>query len=643
MNNVESNKDQGNHHNESIQPEVGKEQKYRLIFENTPLGALHFNKDGTITDCNDAFVKIIGSSREALIGLNMLKLTDKKMVEAVKAALEGRNGFYKGIYQSVTANKSTPVSVHFAPYVNEVGDNSGGVGIVEDITEKELTLAAIAEKEAYFEKLFESSPEGIVILDVNDCVMRCNKTFCNMFGYTMQEITSKPVNSLIVPEHLKDEAEELTRIAAKETIIKRDTVRIKKDGSPVYVSILANPITFKGGQIAIYGIYRDISTQKSTEAALLKAKIKAEESDRLKTAFLNNLSHEVRTPMNAIMGFSHMLNEKNISEEQTRHITQIILKSSDKLLSVIDDIVKISTIESGTLEVSNNTFDINALLNDVCLEYAEQVKGKGIRFRYHSKLTDQESMVLSDESKVRQILSILVNNAIKYTSKGHVEVGCTIEETNLKFYVADTGCGIDQAHQAIIFKRFRQGKVNPDELQSGMGLGLPIAKGYVEVLGGNIWLDTSEYSGSLFFFTIPYKPVHQKPLKREANHYMMIEGQRTVLVVEDEEYNFSLTEEILSFQDIKVLHAWNGKEAVAMAKENDDISLVLMDIKMPVMGGFEATKLIKAFKPDLPIIALTAYALEGDRQLALHNGCDDYLSKPVSIKVLENMVSKYLV
>ncbi len=362
------------------------EEKYRLIFERTPWGALHFDRSGIITACNDSFVKIIGSSREVLTGLNMLDLPDKNIVAAVQEALEGRNGFYTGTYHSVTAEKATPVRIYFAPFVNADGLNSGGVGIVEDITERELNIAAIAEKEAYFEKLFEFSPEGIVILDTNDCVIRSNNSFCKMFGYNPQELVGKPINDLIVPEHLKDEGKTLTETAYG-NIINHDTVRNKKDGTPVFVSILASPIIFKKGQLALYGIYRDISAQKETEKALIKAKVKAQESDKLKTAFLNNLSHEVRTPMNAIMGFSRLLNEGKISEDQTKHLTSAIFESSEQLLSIIDAIVRISTIETGMVEVENNELDMNLLLNKTVEVYKDKANKKNIKLRCQSPVS----------------------------------------------------------------------------------------------------------------------------------------------------------------------------------------------------------------------------------------------------------------
>ncbi len=617
------------------------EEKYRLIFEHAPLGALHFNRDGIITACNEAFVDIIGSTKDALIGLNMLDLPDKKVVAAVQEALAGKDGFYSGHYQSFTANKTTPVRVFFRPFINAAGETDGGVGIVEDTSLHEQSTINIAQKQAYFEQLFQTSPEGIVILNKEDCIIRSNNAFCEMFGYTPDEIVGKPINSMIVPDELANEASKLTQQAVT-GIVGHETVRQRKDGTLIQVSILAKRIELPGGKIELYGIYRDISKRKEIERELIQAKEKAEESDQLKTAFLNNLSHEVRTPLNAITGFSVLLKEQDLGKEKIEHLTDVIQESSEQLLTIIDSIVRISAIETGLIDLYNKTTDIPVLLDKVYRRAEEKASRKFIKLRYHSMLRDEERAIQTDESKLFEILTVFVDNAIKYTEKGHVEFGCQRTADQIRFYVADTGSGINKEHQKVIFERFRKADLYETNIHSGMGLGLPIAKAYIDLLGGEVWLDSSPGIGSTFYFTIPYEPsIEHSHDDKNKEDFIMKKG-KTVLVAEDEEYNFYLTKEILTFKDIKVLHAWNGEEAVRLVKENPDIGLIFMDIKMPVMGGFEATRLIKQMRPDLPVVALTAYALIGDREKALENGCDEYLSKPVSLKDFEAVVDKFL-
>ncbi len=758
--------------NATRHPENSSE-KFRLIFENAPLGALHFNQEGIITDCNDAFVKIIGSSKVVLLGLDMLALPNQGVVEAVRQALSGNNGFYSGSYDSITAKKTTQVRVHFAPFVSQEGNNNGGIGIIEDVTElvqsqeaiklsekklatlldnlpgmayrclndenwsmefksigcfqvtgyypeefsdvsgihygdiileedrefvwesvqkalarhtkfeieyrivhkngqvkwvwerglevdqnaegvkiiegfisdineRKLAELEIAEKKVYFEKLFQTSPEGIVILNIRDQVVRANDTFCDMFGYTSAEVFGMAINSLIVPDHLKDEGLELTNLAAEGKVVKRETTRIRKDGSQMKVSILASPITIKGGHQAVYGIYRDISLQKETEEALIIAKEQAEESNRLKTAFLNNLSHEVRTPMNAIMGFSLLLNEGCVEKAKAKHLTTAILESSDQLMTIIDSIVNISTIEAGLLEIIEKEVRITDLAKKALAHFQPRAAAREIKLRLNCMVSDTEACIITDDTKIRQVINILIDNAIKFTTRGNVELGCIIENDSIKFYVADSGTGIEPELHDIIFERFMQGNLDTSGLNSGLGLGLPIAKSYLAALGGKIWLESEPGHGATFFFSIPYKPANQSVSNITQTHLMKDKLKKTVLVAEDEEYNFFLVREILEFQDVAILHAWNGEDAIKIFKENPGIDLILMDIKMPVMDGYEATKQIKSINANIPIIALTAYAMVGDREKAIQSGCDDYLSKPVSLSDFNETVNKYL-
>lgn len=383
--------------------------------------------------------------------------------------------------------------------------------------------------------------------------------------------------------------------------------------------------------------------RKKAITDLIAAKEKAEENNRLKTAFLNNLSHEIRTPLNAIVGFSEFLNEPGLDPARIHNLTDIICRSSNQLLSIIEDIVNISKIEAGLIEAWERETDVNRIIANVYDQLQIKAAQKEIKFRYNSSLHASESLVVTDETKLTQVLSNLVDNAIKFTDKGHVEYGCSLKQGFLKFYVADSGLGIDPKMIEIIFERFHQLETDHAQTKGGMGLGLPISKSFVELLGGEIWVESKPGSGSIFFFTIPWKPFspQHKEKKAPAGHDEIKEKQ-TILVAEDEENNFELTKVILSMYDVEILHAWDGKQAVDYVTGNREIDLVLMDIKMPVMNGYDATRAIKKLRPDLPVIALTAYALPGDREKALSSGCDDYMSKPVSLKEFLSIVKKHL-
>jgi signal transduction histidine kinase len=375
---------------------------------------------------------------------------------------------------------------------------------------------------------------------------------------------------------------------------------------------------------------------------LLLAKEKAEEGDRLKTAFLNNLSHEIRTPLNAIVGFSQFLNEPGLDAERISHITSVICRSSDQLLSIISDIISISTIEAGILDVNPGRTNVNRILKDVYDQLRIKAAGKGLELHYRSSLLEEDAAVMADETKLVQIISNLVDNAIKFTHKGAVEFGCSLKDNMIRFFVNDTGIGIAEALHPIIFERFHQIDAGHSSNMGGLGLGLPIAKSFVERMGGKIWLESSPGHGTRFTFSIPYQPVKIPAAKKVLPDAIPHEKKGTILVAEDEENNFELTKTILTMVGLEVLHAWDGKQAVSMCEQHPEIDMVLMDIKMPVINGYEATRLIKEKRPGLPVIALTAYALIGDREKAMNAGCDDYMAKPVSLANFQEMIQKHL-
>ena len=382
--------------------------------------------------------------------------------------------------------------------------------------------------------------------------------------------------------------------------------------------------------------------QKRVLSDILEAKEKAEENNRLKTAFLNNLSHEIRTPLNAIVGFSEFLNEPGLDPARIHHLTDIICRSSNQLLSIIEDIVNISKIEAGLIEAWEKETSVSKIISNVYDQLQIKAAEKEIKFRYNTSLQESETLVITDETKLTQVLTNLVDNAIKFTEKGHVEFGCSLKDGFLKFYVADSGTGIDPDKFEIIFERFHQVETEHSQTKGGMGLGLPISRSFVELLGGEIWVESTPGSGSIFFFTIPWKPVSNVQKKIPDREEVGLKDRQTILVAEDEENNFELTKVILSMYDVEILHAWDGQQALEMARDNPDIDLVLMDIKMPVMNGYDSTREIKKLRPKLPVVALTAYALPGDREKALGAGCDDYMSKPVSLKEFLTIVKKHL-
>ncbi|MFH0843466.1 MAG: ATP-binding protein [Bacteroidota bacterium] len=378
---------------------------------------------------------------------------------------------------------------------------------------------------------------------------------------------------------------------------------------------------------------------------LTVAKEKAEESDRLKTAFLHNISHEIRTPLNAIIGFSGFLDQPDISEDDRKEYIDIIFQSNNQLLSIINDILNISHIETGQAKLKISQVDINKVLKNLHRQFLPEAERKNVRIKIGKHREDCKAILQTDESKLIQIMSNLISNALKFTDEGYVEFGYVSKDDHVEFYVEDTGIGIAASEQPRIFERFYQVDKKDSRNYGGTGLGLPISKGYTELLGGKIWLKSELNSGSAFYFTIPCSHLHQE-VSAEETEVKEIKGKsgknKSILVAEDEESNFALITTMLRHQDYEIMRARNGQEAVDMFKKRKDTSLILMDIKMPLMDGFEAASEILKIKPNVPIVAQSAYVHQADKTLAMEIGFVDYIAKPFDRQQLLSVVEKYI-
>jgi PAS domain S-box-containing protein len=410
----------------------------------------------------------------------------------------------------------------------------------------------------------------------------------------------------------------------------------------------------KGVTIRLIGTITDITEQQKIEEQLILAKEKAEEADNLKSTFLANMSHEIRTPMNGILGFSDLLKHEETSEEERNSFIDIIHQSGKQLLNIINDILDISKIEVGQIQINEDDCSVNDMLDELKGLFKPEIKNKAnLELETHKELSDDESIVITDGVRVRQILTNLVNNAIKFTSKGYVEFGYMVVPRDnpsddilhdIQFFVKDTGIGIPDTKREIIFDPFRQSDESHTRKFGGTGLGLAISKGFVELLGGKIWHESIENAGSTFYFTIPYKVGNPDLVKKvEANFGNNYQWEsKNILVVEDDAVSYQYLHKILSKTNIKISHAFSGYEAVDFCDKHDDVDLVLMDIQLPGINGYQATEKIREFKPDLPIIAQTAHALPEDKQKSLEAGCDDYISKPIKRQLLLSKMEQFL-
>lgn len=390
----------------------------------------------------------------------------------------------------------------------------------------------------------------------------------------------------------------------------------------------------KGVPLSLIGSSHVITDRKRMESELITTKEKAEESNRLKSAFLANMSHEIRTPLNAIVGFSGLLNSTDEEEEREEYV-RIIENNNTLLLQLIGDILDLSKIEAGTFEFVEAPVNVNALMEDIIRVQQMRADAKNLKIEFGDHLP--ECCILTDRNRMNQILTNFLTNAIKFTDKGVITVGYTAQEDMLRFYVSDTGCGISREKQADIFERF----VKLNDFAQGTGLGLPICKTIVNKMGGEIGVDSEPGKGSTFWFVIPNrKAVIQEKQVVEYELQMVNKSDITLLIAEDNESNFKFFETILK-KDYHLLHAWNGEEAVELFKEHQP-HMVLMDINMPVMDGYEATTEIRKLSADVPILAVTAYAYASDEERILSYGFDGYTSKPVNPSLLRSKIVELL-
>ena len=402
------------------------------------------------------------------------------------------------------------------------------------------------------------------------------------------------------------------------------------------------PLFHENGErksLAVIG--RDITNLKKTENELIAAKERAEKSDKLKTAFLNNMSHEIRTPMNGIIGFSKMLTDPDRNDQEKNKFANIIIKSSEQLLQLVNDILDIAKIEANEVIVHEEEIDMLNFCMETMAIYTLQAKNKDLEL-FIKKNHLVHNNILIDKYKFQQILNNLISNAIKFTDTGNITVACEQSNNQILFSVSDTGRGIKKEYLDSIFDRFHQVEENNSD-NRGTGLGLAICKGLVTIMKGKIWVESELGKGSTFKVSLPYKTVSKPNIKKATNNKQDYNyDKKTILIAEDEDVNYLFISELLNQMKLNIIRSKNGQEALEMVKSHPEISLILMDIKMPIMDGYKATRIIKNIRNDIPIIALTAHAFSEDKVNALKAGCDDFISKPIDDEKLFQCLDKYL-
>lgn len=623
------------------------EAMFKKIFEILPIGLWIADEKGKLMQGNPAGVKIWGKEPE--VGqdeygvFKAVRLPSGEKVEPNDWALS--HSVNKGItvvdeMLEIEAfdGKKKIILNYTTPLLDNNGKVEGAIVVNQDITERKRAEQALQESYHMLSLFIKNSPIYAFVKEVTaheSRVLWASENYQDMIGIPGSQMDGKKMEELFPVDFAKKITQDDWEVVSKGEIL-----RLQEELNGRIYSTIKFPIFF-GEKLILAGYTIDITDRIKNEEELIKAREKAEEADRLKSAFLANMSHEIRTPMNGIMGFAGLLKNRETGEEAKEKYVDIIIQSSNRLLAIINDVLDISKIETGQMQINKAPCNISDLLNKLTDFYKPQAKELSIECRCN--FPENLPVIITDELRLYQILSNLVNNALKFTPSGYVEMKVDYDGKTMLFVVRDSGIGIEKEHLHQIFDRFWQ--ANNEILiagKGGSGLGLPIVKSLTELMGGTVWAESEPGKGSTFYVQLPVDCVEEKqkiqPAKEGTAERLSI-GEGHILIADDEYVNYYYIESLLKNTSYVLHYAEDGKKALEVFHENPLLTLAIIDIRMPGMDGVEVMKKLKERNPSLPVIAYTAYAMAGDREKFLRDGFDEYLSKPMDIKEFKQILN----
>ncbi|MBN2212615.1 MAG: PAS domain S-box protein [Bacteroidales bacterium] len=665
------------------------EEQIRLIqfgIDKSVVGIFQVDDAGNIRYVNDHACQSLGYTPDELSHMKIWdidpNLDQNRWLVHRKNTREQRDSIIETIHKR---KDSTTFPVEVAINFIEFRNKKVSFSFARDITDRKLAEKALRESEERLKLALEGTKAGLWDWNIQNGETTYDERWAEIVGYTLDELKSVSINTwmdLCHPDDLKKSDELLKKHFKGELEFYEIEARMRhKNGHWVWVHDRGkvSQRDEQGNPVRMTGTHVDITERRIAEETLkrqneeyqalnikymaqneeliesleriqkinqelIKAKERAEESDRLKTAFLANMSHEIRTPMNGIIGFTELLKDSKPSDKQQKEYIDVIQQSGYRMLNIIDELIDIARIEAGQIEIRLDDICINYLLDSLFTFFKPETEKKKITLLCHKDLSYSDSYIKTDSTKLTQILTNLINNALKFTHTGSINFGYAVNNKTIEFYVKDTGIGIPHHLKDKIFERFHRVDNSNTTVYEGVGLGLSITKAYIEKLGGRIWLESEQGKGSTFFFTLPFRSVKsiEKQGRQKETKHEKSGSLHAILVVEDDETSYLFLEEILGLNKYKVIRAANGEDALHHIRENSEIRLVLMDIKMPVMEDLEAGHKIKELRPELPVIAKSVFASADDRRRSLDMGFDDFISKPVNKELLIGMISKFV-
>lgn len=540
-------------------------------------------------------------------------------------------------------------TVHF-PVIDDQGRITGTGGFQEDITNLSKSLQELHMEREYLEALLENMPYYIFFTDRHHRYIRINNKMAKLLRVADPEMAKGKGNDAFfsrrVARKMLDEDRNI--IETGDPMLNRIIFFEDEGVDGFWMEKNKIPIRDERGIVTmIIGIFKDVSGMMKIETELKEARDRAEESDRLKTSFLANMSHEIRTPMNGILGFANLLKDPELGGEKRDLYLKHIEQSSKQLLNIIDDIIDISKIESGQLKISNRPVRINGIMDEVYSSFFHRIRGdapgqKRVTFNLKKGKTSADFTLVTDDYRLRQVFNNLIGNAVKFTEDGKITFGYVIKNNrHIEFFVKDTGPGIPENMLEIIFDRFGQVSQESYSQPSGTGLGLPISKNLVKLMGGEMWVESKVNKGSVFRFTLPLvvEDASDEPRVLISNKSYNWTGKK-ILVAEDEMLNWMFIKEMLRKSGAEIIRAEDGNQAVKIARKVKP-DAILMDIKMPGLNGIEATKKIRTFNKKVPIIAQTAFVMAEERAESKLVGCNHFVTKPLDRTVIMELIDSY--
>jgi len=651
---------------------INKTKKFGVLFEEMTEALFLHDFNGDIKKVNKKACESLGITSESLETMNISNFISDEIINSFQQELIKRIKEKQYRYEAHYFNSDqtfVPIEITSKPV--KLGKKRMMLTSFRDISIRKYYESQLLESKKQAENnqdelmlIFNNSPSSIFLFDENMNILRVNEKAIKKFNISSSEIKNRKIGDLINCtktdcNSVQCGSAQICDLCKLSNIFKETTtgknftkeeiqISIQEENSIVLKTVLVSTSFLKkNGHSVFLATLDDITKRKEMELELLAAKEKAEESEKLKSAFIKNLNHEIRTPLNGILGIVSLFSDDNceFSSHEKKEFNKALNQSSDRLIKTISDLVQISKLDCGEVKIKKERFDLKNALDLFIKEQRLKFQNPEIKLSYQFDLGLENLIINTDKSKLFEVLENLINNAFKFTTKGFIKIKAQVYNEDLEISVEDSGIGIETKFHHLIFKPFWQVQKDINRHFEGSGLGLAVSQKIVNNLGGVLLMKSDIGSGSTFTIKIP-KTINliSFPIgstTKAVAKSVSLEG-KTILICEDEISNYIYLKTVLLNKKCKVIHAVNGLEAVKLFKANTDIDMVLMDLKMPEMNGLEATIKIKEIRKDIPIIAQSAYVLNGEKKKAIEAGCIECLNKPINKTMLIYTIEKHL-